>query len=75
MCYSALHLNESRPHDQERTLWITYYNTLSVIGGATVEDSDPWMLPLAPALQIPESVSLAGKRVCAYLYTQSPIMR
>jgi hypothetical protein len=39
-CYSALHLNESRPHDREWTLWIACYNTLSAVTGATTEDPD-----------------------------------
>jgi hypothetical protein len=39
-CYSALHLNESRPHDRERMFLIACYNTLSAVTGATTEDPD-----------------------------------
>jgi hypothetical protein len=34
-CYNALHLDKSRPHDREWTLWIACYNAL------TAEDPDP----------------------------------
>jgi hypothetical protein len=35
-CYSALYLNESRPHDREQAFWIACYSALP----ATTEVSD-----------------------------------
>jgi hypothetical protein len=38
-----MNLDESQPHDHERTVEIVYYSGLSAVAATTAEDPDPFL--------------------------------